>query len=63
MKRGRCGCRNHKGTFKIKYPSKEAADQAIVTRGYLRNPGGASSYACPRMEGVWHIKTGGPKKQ
>jgi hypothetical protein len=58
MKKGACGCRNHKGGQKIKYPSREAALDAIIQRGYARNPGGATPYACRRMEGVWHIRTG-----
>lgn len=58
MKRGACGCRNHKGTPKIKYPSLDAALSAIVKRNYVRNAGGASAYPCPNMAGVWHVRTG-----
>lgn len=40
----------------MKFPDKEAALTAII-RYYCHNAGGAVAYECPRMEGVWHIRT------
>ncbi len=57
MKRGDCGCRNHLGKPKIKYPTQQAALHRILTNHL--HYGAHSTYRCPTMEGVWHIKSEG----
>lgn len=56
MKRGDCGCRNHMGTRKNKYASKELALDFIMAR-HLRSGIPHEAYPCPRMEDVWHIRS------
>lgn len=55
MIKGDCGCRNHLGHRKVKYPSREAAMHAIFTR-HLRH-GPHSTYECPTMPGVYHVRS------
>jgi hypothetical protein len=53
MERGDCGCRNHKGTRKVKWPSR---DQAMYEASRRSRKGGTwSVYPCPNKAGAWHI--------
>lgn len=54
MKKGSCGCTNHRGKPKPKYPSQDMAIHRILTF-YAKANRSASAYKCPKMEGVWHI--------
>lgn len=55
MKRGDCGCRNHLGKPKVKYPDKDSAMHALLTRHLRFGP--HKVYPCPRMDGVFHIRS------
>lgn len=53
MKRGDCGCRNHLGKPKVKYPTRDAALTAVMSRHVKHGP--HRMYECPRMAGVFHV--------
>lgn len=53
MPRGDCGCRNHLGNPKIKYPDQAAALDAILRRHLHHGP--HTIYRCPHMPHVLHI--------
>lgn len=55
-KRGDCGCRNHLKKRKVKYPSREKAIDAILSR-HMRYGVPHEAYRCPRMEGWWHVRS------
>jgi hypothetical protein len=55
VKKGDCGCRNHLGQRKVKHDGKEAALHAILTRHLKHGP--HSAYECPKMSGVWHVRS------
>lgn len=61
MPKGDCGCRNHMGTKKNKYPTREAALDFIIKR-HLKTGTPHEMYSCPRMAGVWHIRSKRKKK-
>lgn len=52
-KRGDCGCRNHLGKRKVKFPSEQAALEAILRRHLRYGP--HRVYACPNLDGWWHV--------
>lgn len=47
-----CGCRNHMGGVKQKYPSQQEAVTAIMRRHIQHGPHGI--YRCPTSD-VWHV--------
>lgn len=53
MIRGDCGCKNHLGKRKVKYPSHDLALTTLIDRHLKHGP--HHVYPCPNMGGVWHI--------
>lgn len=52
-----CGCRNGSGTRKVQHKSREAAVEAAMSPRYLKTGLGHTPYPCPRIPGVWHLRT------
>lgn len=53
-----CGCRNGRGRPKAQHKSREAAVEQAMTPRYLKRGGpGHEPYPCPKIEGVWHLRT------
>lgn len=55
MKKGDCGCRNHLGKPKVKFPTRDAAVGAIIRRHMKHGP--HEVYDCPNMAGVFHVRS------
>lgn len=52
-----CGCRNGRGRPKNQHKSREAAVEQAMTPRYLKTGLGHTPYPCPKVDGVWHLRT------
>ena len=51
----KCHCRNHMGSAKVKYRSRDAAIRSLIHRHL--NHGGHEIYECKTERGVFHIRS------
>ena len=52
-----CGCRNGRGGQKVMHKTREAAVNAAMSPRYLKSGLGHTPYPCPKVKGVWHLRT------
>lgn len=52
-----CGCTNARGGPKNQHKTREAALAVAMSPKMLRTGLPHSVYPCPKIEGVWHVRT------